>query len=300
MKKKEIRNGNKTVSVLCLIAIAAMIFCQFLPCWSYTGIAKNIELGEERVKTMSSSVASYCWLPDSVESDAFEEYVKAPTKIYTEEVEVVEYSEEEIADIKKTVENMGNEEATEEVVEETETAEVAETTEEATEEATEETAEEVVEEEADEVVLDEGEVVTIEGMLVTIKEYEKEPGDVTEADKIVPEKFKGLSDAEFVNKLTTIPAFSMAFIILAIAIILLKFKKIYLPAVAVTFVGAFHLYMFAAEPIFLLSDKRMFFLIVAGIVTALGAILVFYDFRVGMKLKKAEKAAMDLEGAIEG
>ena len=142
MKKKEFRAGNKVVSILCIIAIVVTIILQFVPYWSYTGIIENKEISEERAVEMESSIAGYCWLPNSETSNAFEDYVKDPTTFYAEEVETVEYDEEELAAVMGAVAALDEEPIDEAAAEETtDAAEEEETTEATEEEVTEEVLE---------------------------------------------------------------------------------------------------------------------------------------------------------------
>lgn len=294
MKKRELRNGNKIVSALCVFAIVATLVCQFIPYWSYTGVIQNKEIGEERAVEMSSSIAAYCWLPNSDTSNAFEEYVKDPTVYYGEIVETVEYAEEELEAIKGSIAALDEEVIVEDAEEPEETA--ADTTADA-EETTD--VEAVENEEAEAEVIDEnaGETETIKGMLVTIKKYEKDAADVTEVDEMVKETYGSLDDNELVNTLTGMPVIAFVIAILGILVALYKFKKVYIPAIATFIVGAYSLATYLTQPVFRLSGAWNAYIVISGIVAAIGVVMALYDFFTGYKMKKAAKAAA--EGIIE-
>ncbi len=299
MKKKELRNGNKIVSILCVVAMLITVICQFVPYWSYTGIAVNKEISEERAQEMTSSIAGYCWIPNSTESDALEEYVKDPTKYYAEDVETVEYDEEELEAVKGAVAALEEEPVDDEAAEDTEAATddaaATENTEEAAED--EETAEEPAEEEA--VPADEGEVVVTKGMLVTIKQYTKAAEDITEIDKLAKQEYGTLDKTELVNTLTFMPVIALILAILGILIALFKFKNAYIPAIATIIVGAYNLATYTTQLMFKLSDKWNLFVWIAAIVMVVGIVMAAYDFRSDLKEKKAKKAAEALQETVE-
>ncbi len=303
MKKKELRNGSKIVSIVCVVAMLITVICQFVPYWSYTGIAENKEISEERAQEMTSSIAGYCWIPNSNESDALEEYVKDPTKYYAEEVETVEYDEEELEAVKGAVAALEEEPVDDEAAEDTDSADAdaaaTENTEEAAEgeEATEEAAEEPAEEEA--VPADGGDVVVTKGMLVTIKQYTKAAEDITEVDKLAKKEYGTLDKTKLVNTLTFMPVIALVLSLLGILLAIYKFKKVYIPALATIIVGAYNLMTYTSQVFLKLSDKWSMFVWIAAIVMVVGIVMVAYDFRAGLKEKKAKNAEAALQETVE-
>lgn len=282
MKKKTRTRTLKKVCIICIIAILLSLATQFVNCWHFTGITKNIETNEHRVANMDMSLVSYTWFPISEEGLEFRKYVANPALRYSEEFNSERFSSKKLTQIKdallekellKEKKSTGSQKVDGRVKEEVKDAKS-----------------------------------TYYGVLLEIKEYNTNIFDkrfndtymakLGEDHKLVKsynETVKGIDEQDeiaynkFINKIVILPAISFIVALAGILVILLltlKKKKLLLaPGIITIVVGLLNIVNLLTMPLFLLASVKT--LIIFGVVYAITTIVGVTTLIGDLKAKKA-------------